>query len=255
MKRLHLFEFNDMGWFPEVLHRFTTDSLTWGIERFQLYAAALPLVERLLSESGKSQVVDLCSGAGGPWPSLYEQLSKRGLAVKFTLTDLFPNPTAIENIEAKGLSYERRAVDAKQVPVALSGVRTIFTGLHHFGPQDAQLVIEDAVRRGEAFGAFEFTERSLRSVLISLVVPLGMPLSAPFIKPLSMSRIFLTAILPLVPLSNLWDGVVSSLRTYTKKELLSLCEGFDHYHWEAGTTTGRENPISYLIGWPKESAT
>ena len=255
MKRVHLFEFNDMPWFPEMLRRFTTDSLAWGIHHFRLYAAAGPLIERLLSHARESKVIDLCSGAGGPWPSLREQLLKKGIELQITLTDLYPNTTAIEDAEARGLRYERSPINATEVSGALSGVRTIFTGLHHFAPQDARRIIGSAVEQGAAFGSFEFTERSPRSIALSLLVPVAMPLFSFFLKPFSLSRILFTAILPVVPLTNAWDGVVSGLRTYHPTELLSLCEGFDGYHWEAGfSEKGQGNRISYLIGWPKEAS-
>ncbi len=75
---------------------------------------------------------------------------------------------------------------------------------------------------------------------------------APWIRPWVAARLLLTYVLPLAPLCNLWDGVVSSLRSYTVPELLALGRAAaPGYRWEAGTLRGRGPAVTYLIGWPR----
>jgi hypothetical protein len=57
---------------------------------------------------------------------------------------------------------------------------------------------------------------------------------------------------PLVPLTCVWDGIVSQLRAYTRDELRAMCEGSDPMAWEAGQipiAKGRGR-LTYLVGFP-----
>ena len=58
----------------------------------------------------------------------------------------------------------------------------------------------------------------------------------PFIRPLRASRLFLTYVLPVVPLCTWWDGVVSCLRAYSPEELARLVAALpdNDYVWDIG---------------------
>jgi len=83
---------------------------------------------------------------------------------------------------------------------------------------------------------------------------LGYFLLTPFIKPRTLARFSWTYLVPIVPLTTSFDGVVSLLRVYSPQELKELtalipCEG---YAWETGlASTG--TPLfafTYLLGYP-----
>ncbi len=58
-----------------VFQRLITESLSHAMTTVGVYDCAGGILGRVLSRSGHSDVVDLCSGvAGGPWPRLYRQL-------------------------------------------------------------------------------------------------------------------------------------------------------------------------------------
>jgi hypothetical protein len=69
-------------------------------------------------------------------------------------------------------------------------------------------------------------------------------------------RFALTYLLPIAPAVVAWDGVVSSLRSYTVDELRGLAASVtaDHFTWEAGqtpvTVRGATIPLTYLVGLP-----
>ena len=65
MKRLHLFEFEDLTWFPALLRNYMTDFLQFGANTFNVYKDLLPVVISLMNNSGKNMIVDLGSGGGG----------------------------------------------------------------------------------------------------------------------------------------------------------------------------------------------
>jgi hypothetical protein len=72
LKRSHLFEWEDQAWLPTVLRDFVTDHLRYGYSlddegrREMNMAVALRLREAMV-RLGTRRIVDLCSGAGGPW--------------------------------------------------------------------------------------------------------------------------------------------------------------------------------------------
>jgi hypothetical protein len=102
-------------------------------------------------------------------------------------------------------------VDAASVDPGLSGVRTMFTFLHHFSPQVARRMLADAFHRRTGICVFEFTERAPGPVFGSLLpAPLMVLLPTPRIRPLTLSRLLFTYLVPVVPLTVTWDAVASN---------------------------------------------
>src|SRR6187402_1698958 len=145
--RLHLFELEDQPWFPAVIRDLATDYLQFIQTRLRIDRAMAPLVRRALEKSGATHIVDLCSGGSGPLLLLVTDLAAAGVPVHATLTDLYPNAPAFEQIAgASGglIDFEPFPVDARHVPPHLAGLRTIFNGFHHLPPPDARSVLHAA---------------------------------------------------------------------------------------------------------------
>ncbi len=254
MRRFHLFELEDQPWFPAAIRDLATDYLQFIQTRLRLDRAIAPLVRRVLEQSGATRIVDLCSGGSGPLLLLVKDLAGEGLPLRATLTDLYPNAPAFATIAARSgglIDYEPESVDARQVPARLAGLRTIFNGFHHLKPADAQAVLHAAAAARQPIAIFEVSERSLRTLPI-LLTPLFVWLLTPWIRPLGWLRLLWTYPLPLVPLTCLWDGIVSQLRAYTPAELRRMCQGSEPMTWEVGQipiAKGRGR-LTYLIGFP-----
>lgn len=239
-----------------------TDFLRLTMERFAPYAVTAPLIARTLTRLGESRIVDLCSGGGGPWLDLLGRIpAAGGPVVRVTLTDAYPNRAAIARLRqetAGAIDGEAEPVSAIDVPERLLGLRTMFTGLHHFAPAEAGAILTDAARRRSGIGVFEITERSILSLVGMLFLPLFVLLATPFIRPFRWSRLLLTYVVPVVPLAVWFDGTVSCLRSYTSAELLVLARGSDDQgtEWEAGRirSTPFMTSVTYLIGVPKRHA-
>lgn len=254
MRRFHLFELEDQPWFPVVVRDLATDYLQFIQTRFRLDRAMMPIIRRVLDQSGATRIVDLCSGGSGPLLLLVKDLAAAGVPVCATLTDLFPNAAAFAEIARASdglITYEAQPVDARDVPARLSGLRTIFNGFHHLRPADARAVLHAAAAVRQPIAILEVSERSLRTLPVVLT-PLFVWLLTPFMRPFLWRRLLWTYPLPLVPLTCLWDGMVSQLRAYTPAELRQLCEGSAPMRWEAGQVPiakggGR---LTYLIGIP-----
>jgi hypothetical protein len=259
MKRLHLFEIHDQDWCARTIRDAETDYLQFVVAKTNPYAAMIPVLATALGRAGARQVLDLCSGAGGPWPWLRQALAERGVHVSVCLTDKYPHLNALEpmhHLADPAIRYHPQPVDARRVSSELVGFRTMFSSFHHFRPEEARAILLDAVRKHEGIAIFEGTQRTALAMLLMLLVPLMVLLTTPFIRPFRWSRLLWTYVIPLVPLVSLFDGLVSCLRTYSVQELRELTEGLheNNYRWEAAELkiTAGPIPITYLLGVPIE---
>jgi hypothetical protein len=123
MRRLHLLEIEDQPWCPAFIRDAATDFLQFTIELFNPYGTILPRLKEALRRAGAEEIIDLCSGGGGPWLSLGRELEREGLRIR--LTDKFPNLPAFKRLEgaSEGIGYCSQPVDATDVPAELEGFR------------------------------------------------------------------------------------------------------------------------------------
>src|SRR5262245_12415348 len=173
MRRVQLFEWEDQPWLPRVLRDFMTDHLRYTHSeamRRPVNAAIAARLADVLVRSRASQIIDLCSGAGGPMPEIARILvDELAVPVTIVLTDKFPNLSSFERIEQQfggRVTGRREPTDAADVPDELKGLRTMFAALHHFPPDHVSLILADAVRKGAPIAVFEPLERTLRLVAL-----------------------------------------------------------------------------------------
>lgn len=256
MKRIHLIEIADQPWCPQAIRHGVTDFTRFVTEMSGAYNPVAPLLVDALQRTGGNQVLDLGSGAAGPWLRLHALLRKLGADVNVCLSDFFPNLEALDRahrLSPQSISFHPEPVDATKVPKNLAGFRTMFSAFHHLQPHQARAVLADAVARGEGIGVFECANRNLLTlILAALTTPPRVLLTAPFIRPFRWSRLFWTYLLPILPFVLAFDVTVSCLRIYSVPELRELTTGLDSYHWDIGTVWGKRVPIpiTYLIGVP-----
>jgi SAM-dependent methyltransferase len=256
MARIHLFEFEDQKWFPDFLRNYMTDFLQFLSNKTGMYKPLVPLIEETLKKSSTNTIVDLGSGGGGGLIALNEMLRERIPSLKIVLTDFYPNIEAFERTKdlANNFEYESESVDARDVPVDLLGLRTQFLSFHHFKPVDARLILKNALDVKSSIAIFEAQERSIPSVLAMVFSPISVLLTTPFIRPFKLGRIIFTYFIPLVPLFVLWDGVVSSFRTYSVAEMQNLIKEVDEanlFEWKVGKIKSGPSKLLYLIGTKK----
>jgi hypothetical protein len=255
LPRLQLFELEDLPWFPRTIRDLATDYLHFIETRFRLHESVIPILRDALEYSNAASILDLCSGAGGPVLSAYEALAAGGLTVPFTLTDKYPNLSAFRLLSERypsGIRYLPDPIDAANVPRDLAGFRTMFNAFHHFSPESAHRVLICAVEARQPIGIFEIPERSTLTIIPLLFTPLFMAMATPFIRPFRWRRLLWTYLIPLVPLTGLWDGLISQLRAYTTAELLELTRDLPTYEWKAGSVPlgGSLGHLTFLVGHP-----
>src|SRR5438309_8132008 len=115
MARLQLFEIHDWSWCPKVVRHGLTDFLETSSDLLDTYEPIRTKLLEAVTQSGSSSVVDLCSGAGGPWVKWTKQGRAR---VPVTLTDKFPNATTVARLGGPRLAtlhYHPQPIDATSV--------------------------------------------------------------------------------------------------------------------------------------------
>lgn len=259
MKRLHLFEFEDQSWFPNVIRDAMTDYLKFVANQFDLYESVVPIISKGIHAGCGDRIIDLASGSGGGWQKLVGHLKSEHPNLKVTLTDQYPNETGLSALVEKHpnvLSVEPESVDARAVPGHLKGLRTQFLSFHHFKPSDAKQILQNAVDANQPIAIFEAQKRNLAHLIKFSFSPIAVLLMTPFIRPFKWNRILFTYLVPAIPLFIFSDGLVSVLRTYSINEMHELTDSLDNsetFIWEVGESTSGPATVPHLLGRPKSS--
>ncbi len=251
MQRQRWFEIHDQPWFPAFLRDLTTEALeaVWNSNR-----TYVPIAGRLrdaVRRSGANRIVDLCSGGGGPWTGLYEEMAD-GDAVTLCMTDFYPNARMLCRTAGGAVTAWTKSVDARHVPAELRGFRTIFSSFHHFDPEAARAMLADAFEQRQGIGIFEGATRGAWTMLAVTAVPFLGFREAVRARPVRWDRVLWSCVVPVVP-AVLWiDGLLSCLRSYSLDDLRELTAGLSapDYEWQIGDERGGRVPIRYLIGTP-----
>ncbi len=260
--RLRLFEIHEQSWFPQFLRDQFVDGLQMILEATNTYQPIAQLLRKRLEQCGSERVLDLCSGAGGPWPSLVRHFKINGAKPpEVFLTDKFPSTTKLHELvstTANRIYFLHDSVDATQIPSHLKGFRTLFSSFHHLNPDEARSLLQDSVNKRQAIGIFEAPARHALTLLSLLFIPIAAWLSVPFRRPFRWSRLLWTYLIPVIPFVLFFDGLISCLRAYSLRELQEMTEGLSTsgYGWEIGEQPGGLLPvrITYLFGWPKSAS-
>ena len=177
--------------------------------------------------------------------------------VKVRLTDFYPNIAAFKRGKARDpdvFTYEENSVNALNIPSELKGLRTQFLSLHHFIPDDAQQIFQNAVDANSPIAVFEAQKRTVGNFIKFCFSPINVLITTPFIRPFSIGRILFTYRLPIVSLFVWWDGLASVLRKYSDKEihgLIAKLKNGDSFTWEVSFVKNGAVKIYCVLGVPK----
>lgn len=256
MSRIHLFEFEDLPWFPQVIREGMMDYLRHMISWVEFYKPAAELIKRTLEQSGEKQIIELCAGGGGGVLKMKKYLRDLDCPAKVFLSDLYPNVGTYEKLKEQThgeIDFIPASVNALNVSGDVKGMRVMFTAFHHFEPEPAKKILKDAAEKQVPIAIFDAGKNLFGIFLVILLEPISFFLLTPFFKPFRWSRLLFTYIIPLIPLCTLWDGFVSILRLYSLKEMKQLTDevSLQDYKWTVGQTKNSLNlPLNYIIGIP-----
>jgi hypothetical protein len=244
LPRVHLFELNDDPRVPRALRDTVIETLSRTLAWGGILRGLVEPFARFLDATGATEVLDLCSGAGGPAVILAEELSRAGRSPpRFVLTDFQPQLGTWERIRrahAGTIDYVAYPVDATRIPESLGGTvrpRVIVNALHHFRPELARSVLCGAAQGAPGvFVAEGFVRNPLRFAPYVLA---GIPalFANPVLSPQDhLQKAVVTYLMPVSLAACAWDGVVSTLRVYTEAELRAMVAPLGpSFAWEYGT--------------------
>ena len=257
MKRFNIPELEDFVWFPHFLREGVTDCLQFLANVSKGLNPIAPMLAKAIKSSKATQVLDLASGAGGPWLTLLPALEEEGVKINVVLSDLFPSEKSYQwqaQESAGRITAHSEPVDFTE-KVEIKGLRTLFNSLHHLNPKQVEALLLSTMKSGEAIAMFDGEDKKVVGPLVMLMSFPAPFFLTPFIKPFKFSRWIFTYFIPLIPFVILIDGVISFLRTYSTAELQEIVSGLPSgYDWEVGVHVVPKNPfgISYVIGVPSK---
>lgn len=288
--RLHLFEICDLAHCPAAIRASCQAMLTaqW-TTRLPLLQTAAPashaaeLLTTLISRIEHANparspdvpapavtVVDFCSGAGGPIPTIERLVNasrRRASAppIDFLLTDLHPHLSAWRAAAARSehLRYIAQPVDAADPPAAARNpgpattttdpqprtltLRTFHLSFHHLPDPPATHALRSALASAHGLAIIELQDRrpsSLLLMFLEFIFVLGVTWAW---FPRDAAHLLLTYAVPLLPAVQAWDGAVSCLRTRTFEEVVGLVAGRE----EGVVVRGEEEGMQWaeVGGW------
>lgn len=213
-----------------------------------------------------SQIVDLGSGSGGPMIDVVQQLNASENVtsqIDLLLTDKYPNHKFIDLINGRSIPnvrYSKKPVDARDISQMPAGLKTMIASFHHMKPKVAKQILQSAEESKEPILIYEIAENNVPVILWVLLLPISLMIlilmvifMTPFVKPLRLSQIVFTYIIPIIPIVYAWDGQASIMRTYTKNDVLSLINESEDssYQWEVASAKKKNGKQAgyYIFGW------
>lgn len=260
LPRIQAFEFNDAAATPTFVKETVIETLSRALRWGHMMRDLAGPFRRFLDESSASEVLDLCAGAAGPATILAAEMRRAGMTPpRFLMTDLYPRIEAWEAARAEHpdcIDFVPEPVDATAIPEPLSRgrARAIINAFHHFPPEIARALLADAVRCGAPVFVSEAFERN--PLRFATFAPAG--LTALAVNPLlartdRLKKAAFTYLTPLAVGVSIWDGLVSTLRVYTERELREMVAPLgDSFRWEYGHY--RYPPLgkgTYFFGVPR----
>ncbi len=255
--RLHLIEFHEQNWVPQVLRRGVTDYLKAANEVAGYDNMILPLLKQRLQDSGQTKILDMGSGAGGAWEKLFPKLqAEMEQPVRVTLSDANPRIDAWKRLQAElgdGLDFNPESVDARST--SARGLRTMFNLFHHFQPNDARAILQDAADQQQPILIVETLEKGfIQGLMIFLLAPIMTLFLTPMIRPFRWWRILFTYLIPILPLMIAWDGLVSIIRIHDESSMKKWTQEIGGMDWSVGGIRQKNLYILYLSGAPKSGS-
>ncbi len=255
MKRVHLFEFEDFNWFPDFIRDGGTDFLGFVLGVIRFYEPVVEVLENVIEKTNHNQILDLCSGSGGPIEFINQKIDPN-IDIRFFVSDKYPNIPAYNDLKLRTkniVSYNTQSLDVLKLNTDIIGIRTMFSAIHHFEPIEVKTILQNIVISGMPVCIFDSGDKHIGTILgILLFHPILFFICTPFIRPFKLSRIIFTYFIPLIPVYTIWDGVVSILRLYKPKELMEMAQSSDRqklYDWKCGKLKNRIGfSVTYLIG-------
>jgi hypothetical protein len=238
-------ELEDYTWFPKEFRQWQMEFIGSLVTWLGLYKPLLPACRSLLSDNAVFAIQDTCSGTGLPAIQMYRSLQTNATLL---LTDKFPyrrgNP-------ASGILFSKYRVDVLKLQSDPGICYTMFNAFHHFSETEQIQILKKWAASKSPVLIVEILEPTvftmLKIILTTTVVQL---ITAPFVRPFSLKRLFFTYIVPINLFTITYDGIISVLKSkkrYQYQQLLNSMqvEGYTYTAHRIKKLTGN---LIYITG-------
>ena len=226
MKRKQVPQITNSKWFPAFLTRCIHEFMTWFIHKTRAAKPFMPVVTEGLEHSDRIVVIEKKGGAG--------------------FSTLIPFlDDSIETIH----------VDAHNFKAEESGLYLCVNSFHQNNPAKAKKILQEVAAARQPIAVVEGNNDSLWQVFgMTVIVPLTVLLTTPFVKPFRIERLLFTYLIPILPIVTFVDGFLALFKLYAPNDLDELTASINekNYTWRSGKLdNGRGGKIIYLLGWPE----
>lgn len=199
--------------------------MTWFVVKVNASKPFIPVIEEGLKHANRIMVIDKKCGAG------------------FETVDHL--------IDGK---IKRVKVDADNFEATEEGLYLSVNSFHQFTVKEAKEILAQVSKNRQPIVVVEGNNDSLWQVFgMTVIVPLTVILTAPFVKPFRLERLVFTYLIPLLPSVTFLDGFIALFKLYAPKDLDELTASLneENYYWRSGKMdNGRGGKIIFLIGHP-----
>lgn len=227
MKRKNVKQITNSNWFPSFLTQNIYEFMSWFVKKVNAAKPFIPVIEEGLEHANRIIVLDKKCGAG------FE-----------TVEDL---------IDKK---IERIFVDPKKINEKEKGLFLSVNSFHQYSVKEAKDILETVSNNKQPIVVVEGNNDSLWQVFgMTVIVPLTVIITAPFVKPFRIQRIIFTYLIPVLPIVTFIDGFVALFKLYSPEDLneLTASIGAKGYNWRSGKLdNGRGGKIIFLLGYPEK---
>ncbi len=225
MKRKQVPQITNSNWFPFFLTRCIHEFMTWFVHKVKAAKPFVPIIEEGLQHGSKLVVIEKKSGAG------------------FETLNVFLDD-----------NLEKVRIDADNFDATEEGLYVSVNSFHQFDVQQAEEILQKVAMKRQPIVVLEGNNDSLWQVFgMTVIVPLTVLFTAPFVKPFRIERLLFTYLIPVLPIVTFIDGFLALFKLYAPKDLDELTASIDQkaYKWRSGKMdNGRGGKIIYLIGYP-----
>lgn len=241
LKRLQLFEFCDQTWLKGPWREAYLDGLNTTFKMFKFHDGLTKPFSKWLMDSKSNQVLELCSGGGGPIDTLIKSSVQNSNGdLKIILSDLNPDLKAFEAIKNKypnNIDYIKDSTDATNTKELNANLIFMCSSFHHFSPEMAKKILLNASKNSNGIFIKEILSRNFFNMISSVFNLFPLMLTPFFSGRFTLFKFLITTIVPIVPLMIIFDGIVSVFRTYTTEEIIAMMpeEMKKNWQWTSGS--------------------
>jgi hypothetical protein len=218
-------ELEDSKFFPLVLRKCQLQYIGHTVVWLAFYKDVAKKIAEKFSAGVYTTWVDLCTGS--TLPSSYIHKSLKPIPVQYT--DKFPLYANVMELDVLDATFTNQTF------------YTMFNSFHHFNTIQQQHIIQKMAQAKASFIIAEVLTPNIQSVIkVLLASTIGMWLTTPFIKPLSIWQIIFTYVIPINVITVCIDGVISVCKALTLQQMQQLATQYS-VHGYTITATVQQN--------------